>query len=132
MKVYILEKTKEGHFRLIAPKEFYVSPYGKLLDLFDFVVPVPGPDLKICVDTLDCDDRSKVLVSSISGQCLAFDDRRLFKLFWRYPLVTLKVISMIHWQAFLLYLKGVPFFKKQEAIESQTEILNVPQVRYKI
>ncbi|MBL0188464.1 MAG: DUF1365 domain-containing protein [Candidatus Obscuribacter sp.] len=132
MKVYILEKTKEGHFRLIVPKEFYVSPYGKLLDLFDFVVPVPGPDLKICVDTLDCDDRSKVLVSSISGQCLAFDDRRLFKLFWRYPLVTLKVISMIHWQAFLLYLKGVPYFKKQEAIESQTEILNVPQVRYKV
>lgn len=132
MKVYVLEKTKDGYFRLIAPKEFYVSPFGKLSDFFDFVVPVPGAALKICVDTLDSGDRSKVLVSSITGERHPISDARLLQLFCRYPLVTLKVIGMIHWQAFLLYLKGVPYFRKEEAIELQTEILNVPQVRYKV
>ncbi len=128
MKIYMLEETEPGLFKINVPKEFYVSPYVKLLDRFDFVVPVPGKTLKICVDTLDGLDSSKVLVSSIKGQSQEFGDKQLLRLFLLYPLVTLKVISMIHFQAFLLYLKGIPFYKKEEKIESQTEILNVQKV----
>lgn len=35
-------------------------------------------------------------------------------MFLLYPLATVKVIVLIHWQAFKLYLKGLPFIRKDE------------------
>jgi len=31
---------------------------------------------------------------------------------WAYPLMTFGVMARIHWQALLLFLKRVPFFRK--------------------
>ena len=40
----------------------------------------------------------------------AWSAANLRRAFWRMPLLTLGVITRIHWQAFKLWLKGVPFF----------------------
>jgi DUF1365 family protein len=41
----------------------------------------------------------------------------------KYPLVTLKVILLIHWHALRLWLKRVPFYRKTENVALQREVL---------
>lgn len=123
MKLFYLPCV-DGSFSLMTPKFFYVSPFGKLSDLFSFRVGLPGERLKISVDTLSGEDQSPVLLSAISGESLPFTSFNMFKLFCLYPLVTWKVISLIHWQAFLLWLRKVPFYMKEADRQLQKEVRN--------
>jgi len=138
MKVYLAkEKVASGSlgdrpvFRTVVPKHFYVSPFGKLDDCFDFIVPFPDERLKICIDTLDGASGDKVLVSNLSGKSLLFSDRNLLVEFFRHPLMTFKVIAMIHFQALLLLLKRTPFYTKEEKPHLQTDVINPRRVREK-
>ncbi len=125
MKIYFMDATKMSSasvFDAIFTKYFYVSPFGKLQDKFHFVLPLPNQALKLSVDTVDGEDPSKkILVTSVSGDALPLTDRQLLRLFFRYPLVTLRVISLIHWHALLLWLKKIPFFFKEQWPELQTD-----------
>ncbi|MDX1990073.1 MAG: DUF1365 domain-containing protein [Candidatus Obscuribacter sp.] len=138
MKVYLAEEkiaagclSQRPVFRSVVPKHFYVSPFGKLDDCFDFIVPFPDERLKICIDTLDGESGDKVLVSSLSGKSLIFSDRNLLGEFFRHPLMTFKVIAMIHFHALLLLLKRTPFYKKEDKPHLQTEVINPRHVREK-
>ena len=44
----------------------------------------------------------------------AFEHANLRKALWRYPAMTLGVMARIHWQAFRLWRKRVPFVRKPE------------------
>lgn len=138
MKVYLAEKKvaigsaeEPSVFRSIVPKHFYVSPFGKLDDCFDFIVPIPDERLRICIDTVDGTNGDKVLVSSLSGKSLVFSDKNLLTEFFSHPLMTLKVITWIHFQAFLLLLKRIPFYAKEDQPQLQTEVINARYVREK-
>lgn len=115
-------------FALRAPKKFYVSPYGRLQDYFDFKVKEPGAVLDIAIDTVSDARFEKVMLSKLSGRKLDFRTSSLLTLFLSYPFVTLKVIAMIHFQALLLFLKKVPFFEKDQDLHLQTDVMN-PRVR---
>ena len=125
MKVYVLNNAcLEGQvFRLLTTKHFYVSPFGKLDEKFDFVLPLPNEALRICVDTL-AESGEKVLVASLGGKKMPLSDEQMLRFFFMYPLVTLKVIGMIHYHALLLYLKRVPFIAKAKSPHLQIEVLN--------
>lgn len=120
-----------GHtdiFSLRAPKNFYVSPYGRLQDYFDFKINEPGDVLNIAIDTVSDGRFEKVMLSTLSGRKLDFKTSSLLSLFLLYPFVTVKVIAMIHIQALLLFLKKVPFFEKDQDLHLQTDVMN-PRVR---
>ena len=40
-----------------------------------------------------------------------------------YPLLTLKVIGLIHWHALKLWLRGVPWYRKADSPHLQREVL---------
>lgn len=124
MKLYFLPRATmddPGRFRQIIPKHFYVSPFSGLELNFDFQLRVPDKTLEVRID--DRDGESRVLLSTLTGCRTELNNRNLARLTALFPLVTLKVIWLIHWQALRLWLKGVPFYRKAAAPEHQRDVL---------
>jgi DUF1365 family protein len=42
---------------------------------------------------------------------------------FKYPLLSLRIIGLIHWQALLLWIRRVPFFRKTERLEAQNDVM---------
>jgi len=53
-----------------------------------------------------------LLCTSVSGTLEPLNARSRRRALWAYPLMTFGVMARIHWQALLLFLKRVPFFRK--------------------
>ena len=118
-------------FNLTAPKHFYVSPFGELADSFQFVVPVPDKRLAVVINTVrisGADNLSrqplKIMAANLSGQACPLTSGALILNLVRYPLLTFKIMAMIHWHALLLFFKKVPFHAKDEASDLQTGVFN--------
>lgn len=101
-----------GGFEQRVTKHFYVSPFFDLDHEFHFKLPEPGERLAIEVDDYAGDQRT--LHTTLTGRRVPFTDAQLLRQTLRCPLVTLKVISAIHWEAFRLWRKGLPFHRKAE------------------
>lgn len=119
------QQPPRTNFRAIAPKHFYVSPFSELDLRFDFRLTQPGEDLAVGVNDLNAQGET-VLVSSLTGRRRPLVDQELIRLTARYPLVTARVITLIHWQAFKLWMKRVPFFAKAQHPSLQQGILHRP------
>ena len=114
MKAFVLgrEDREEAAFKKIEKKFFYVSPFMDLDTSFEFALYPPGENLRVQID--DHKDGQKLFVSTLTGSRRPLDDRTLLSYIIRIPFVTLKVISLIHLQAVLLWLKRLPYHRKSE------------------
>jgi uncharacterized protein len=122
MKPYLLRQPVEPNFfRLVTPKHFYVSPFSELDLQFDFKLRVPAQCLDIHIDDRDGDRR--VLLSSVAGQRVALTNGRLAWLTFKYPLITLRVIFLIHFHALLLWARRLPFHRKSANAHLQRDVL---------
>ena len=124
MKRFLLPKPEPGAggaFELIAPKHFYVSPFSNLEVKFNFRLRTPGERLALCVD--DYDGADQLLRTRLTGRRSALSGGRLAWLSLKYPLLTMKVILLIHWHALALYWKKVPFFRKAAHPERQRDVM---------
>jgi len=122
MKPYLIrEATDENLFRLITPKHFYVSPFSDLDLSFDFKLRVPGGTLDIHIDERRGDRR--VLLSALTGRREPLTTAKLVWFTIKYPLITLKVIGLIHWHALLLWMKRLPWHRKAADLDLQRDVL---------
>ena len=123
MKPYFVPPDPESpeRCRLTAPKHFYVSPFSKLDVAFDFRLTPPREKLKLHVDDHAHEDGRTTFVAALTGTREAITSSTFRKLAFRYPLMTFKVISGIHWQAFRLWRKKAPYIAKSANPELQRD-----------
>ncbi len=123
MKLYFLGKECfDGTvFRKRVIKYFYVSPFIDHDAEFDFQLGLPGEKMNIRID--DYKDDRRFFISTLTGTKKTLTNGRLIGYFFRFPFITLQIITLIHWNALLLWLKKVRFFKKKELPELQRDVL---------
>lgn len=123
IKPYVLgpECRDQRGFSRCTPKFFYVSPFSDVDVAFDFQLGLPGEQLAVKID--DYAEGRRTLTSTLSGQRLPLTDTRLAWFTLKYPLITLKIIALIHWHAFRLWVKRVPWFAKAARRADQRSLL---------
>lgn len=109
-----------GGFALRTPKNFYVSPYTDVDVAFDFALRPPTDKLSIQID--DYIGAERTLTSTLTGPRRELTGARLAWYAVKYPLITLRIISLIHWHAFLLWVKRVPWFAKSARPTDQRDL----------
>ncbi len=120
MKFYLLENFKNGFFHEFHDKYFYISPFTRPDDRLELKVGLPDKNFSIMVDDIKGDE--KPVRAAISAKERKFTNRNLLWYFFRFPLITIQIIGLIHWQALKLWLKGVKFYRKDENKEFQREM----------
>lgn len=116
-KPYVLTAREGDRFRLVTPKHFYVSPFLDLELHFDFKLRLPTEHLEIHIDDQEGD--GKAILTSLTGRRRALTDASLIACALKYPLLTLRVIFLIHWHALRLWMKGLHVYRKAERPELQ-------------
>lgn len=122
MKPFVLgpETRQDGAFALRTPKYFYVSPFTDMDVAFDFTLRLPAEKLSVQIEDYDAGQRT--LTSSLTGRRRPLTDATLAWFTLKYPFITLKVITLIHWNALRLYLKRVPWFAKAARPDAQRDL----------
>jgi hypothetical protein len=122
MKPYLLSDfTDAESFRLTTAKNFYVSPFSPLDLAFDFKLRVPGDRIDLHID--DREDGRPILLSALTGRRAPLTATQLLWFTLKYPLITLKVIFLIHWHALLLWAARLPWHPKAARPELQRDVL---------
>jgi DUF1365 family protein len=88
-------------------KQLHVSPFNDMNEAYSFTISPPGDRLTIAIDHTGHDQIK--FRAGLALQRLPFNDRNLRRLFLTHPLLTIKVIGGIHWQALRLWLKGAKY-----------------------
>lgn len=99
--------------RQSCAKGFYVSPFLSMNCTYDFEVQIPADEVMIAIN--ESEAGKPVLTAAFSGRRKPLGDAALAVLLLRHPLMTLKVIAAIHYEAVRLMLKGVRRHSRADA-----------------
>lgn len=120
---YILdEQTNQGCVtkkRYEFQKEFHVSPFMPMEIGYKWHFTDPSPSLTIHMENHS--GEGKFFDATMVLQRKEIDRVLLGRLLWRYPFMTAKVITAIHWNALLLWLKRIPSYSHPNKILKQSE-----------
>ena len=103
-------------------KKFYVSPFMDLESKYFFKVLIPSERLSVIIDQRD--KEGKLLFASQDGERVKFSSKNLLISYLKHPLMTLKIISAIHYEALKLWMKGIKLVKKNLKIKNNTSYEN--------
>jgi uncharacterized protein len=98
---------------LEAEKVFHVSPFLERCGDYKFRFDLTDEKLGIWIDYYD-ERRRKQLITSLIGSFTPLTSGSLRQAFRRHPLVAIKVILLIHWQALKLVARGIRYIAKPE------------------
>jgi hypothetical protein len=115
-------QAREGLLFQHARKDLHVSPFNAAHGEYTFHIRPPSDDVTVGVALRQ--DGRPILKAHFTGARLPLDDRRLLRLAATYPLMTLKVIAGIHWEAAKLWAKGIPVAPRPARPEPARPILD--------
>lgn len=91
-------------------KVFHVSPFCNVLGEYIFRFDIKSDNIKIHIDYYK--DNKKLITTSIKGMIESISDLKLLKNLIISPFMMVKVMFLIHYHAFRLWMKGVLYIKK--------------------
>ena len=113
MKMFFFGKDKlDGDtFKQRTQKHFYVSPFIDLDDFFDFNLKIPSEKLNIQIDDYS-KEGDRFFISTLNGEQRALTNSSLLRCFFAIPMIPLRIMWLIHWQAFKLWIKKINYHPK--------------------
>jgi DUF1365 family protein len=112
LPVYPDEISQAG-VRQQQDKLFYVSPFIEMAMRYHFRVSPPGESVKLRI--LETDSEGPLLSATFSGRRRGLTTAALLRSFVSLPLVTIKIVAAIHWEALRLWLKGARLVPRANA-----------------
>ncbi len=110
-KVNDIEKIEQR-----CKKKFYVSPFMDMKTFYDF--KLQNPKKKLFVSIKQTDKKGTILTAIQKGERKEFNFKQLLVNFFKYPLMTFKIITAIHFEAFLLWKKGAIYRSRSRKIKN--------------
>ncbi len=111
--------------RQCCDKSLYVSPFIGMDSRYHF--RIVQPDERVAITIRQEDEDGLLLAAAFNGQRRAFSASELTRLLILFPLMTLKIVAGIHWEAVRLWLKGTPVFRHLPAERQvSTSIVHPP------
>ena len=111
-------EISEAGVRQQQDKLFHVSPFVEMAMRYHFRVLPPGDHVKLRI--LETDHEGPLLSATFIGRRRALTTAALLRSFFALPLVTLKIVAAIHWEALRLWLKGVRLVARPIAAPAHT------------
>lgn len=99
-----------GNVQHVFDKQLFVSPFIDMDATYRFRVRPPDERIAVLVEE-DLPD-GHLLTATLVGSRRPFTSRVLWRAFATHPLVTLKVIAGIHFEAVRLWRKGAPYRRR--------------------
>jgi uncharacterized protein len=99
-----LGELSDSGLRQQQDKLFYVSPFIDMPMRYHFRLSPPGADVKLRI--LETDRSGPLLAATFHGRRRDLTTTQLLRSFFALPLVTLKIVAAIHWEALRLWVKG--------------------------
>ena len=91
-------------------KKFYVSPFMDMETYYNFKLLNPNDKLSVFIKQTD--SIGTVLTATQTGERKKFSSKQLMHNFFKYPLMTIKIIGSIHFEALLLWKKGAIYRRR--------------------
>jgi uncharacterized protein len=113
-------EISEAGIRQQQDKLFYVSPFIEMAMRYHFRVLPPGERVKLRI--LETDREGPLLAATFSGRRRALTTAALLGSLFSLPLVTMKIVAAIHWQALRLWLKGARLVPRPDAAAANTAL----------
>jgi DUF1365 family protein len=114
---YVLPVTpgdiSDAGVRQQQDKLFYVSPFIEMAMRYHFRVLPPGARVQLRI--LETDREGPLLAATFNGRYRMLTTRELLRAFFALPLVTMKIMAAIHWEALRLWLKGARLVPRNDA-----------------
>lgn len=123
---YLIPAPGDGEIvRQKADKVFHVSPFMEMATRYHFRLTRPGSDISVAIRQTDAE--GGVLHATFAGARAEMTDKALFGAFLAYPLMTLKVVAAIHWEALKLLLKGLKLVKGAPDPKAPVSVIRVAE-----
>ena len=110
-------ESSDAGVRQAQEKLFYVSPFIGMAMRYHFRVSPPGDSVKLRI--LETDHDGPLLAATFNGRRRALTTAALLRSFCSLPLVTLKIVAAIHWEALRLWLKGARLVPRPNTVPAR-------------
>ncbi len=101
-----------------SDKMFHVSPFLKREGKYRFRFAKSEKGFGAWIDYEEIPGETKLL-TALTGHLTPWHAAELRRVFWRYPLVSLRALGLIHWQALKLVAKGIRYISKPAQLKSR-------------